>query len=85
MPLYDIDFDDNDCICIDHRENICTVCAKPYKHRIRYLTFINGDRTIKDLEFITAHAECRSLVRQIEEQKQKLTDLEWKLYKLKTI
>lgn len=84
MPLYDIDLDDNDCICIDHREDICTICAKPYKHRTRYLSFKDGDRSIKDLEFITAHPTCRSLVRQIEEQKQKITDLEWKLYKIKT-
>lgn len=48
--LYDID--ESDCIYIDHRENICTICTKPYLHRKRYLSFINGDKTIKDLELI---------------------------------
>lgn len=45
--LYDID--ESDFIYIDHRENICTICTKPYLHRKRYLSFINGDKTIKDL------------------------------------
>lgn len=63
----DVDLDGCDRICIDHRENICSVCAKPYPHHKRY--FWGDDKTIKDVELITAHAGCRSLLSKIEEQK----------------
>jgi len=78
----DVDLDECEKICIDHRENICSVCAKPYTHRKRYLW--GDDKTIKDVELVTAHPSCRSLLRQIEEQKQKILDLEFKLFILKT-
>ena len=80
----DHDFENEECIVIDHRLDICTVCCKNYKHHNRYLSFINGDRSIKDLEIITAHPCCRSLVTKIKEQQQKLVDLEWKLFLLRT-
>lgn len=79
---YDIDFDDCERLCIDQRDNICSVCAKPYIHRKRY--FWGEDKTIKDVELITAHPNCRSIQRQIEEHKQKILDLEFKLFNLKT-
>jgi hypothetical protein len=79
----DADLDDCEPICIDHRENICTICAKPYPHHKRFL-WADNDKTIKTVELITAHAGCRSILTKIEEQKQKLLDLEYKLYTYKT-
>jgi hypothetical protein len=86
MPFHNLDlWDDNDLesICIDHRENICSVCGKSYTHHKRF-SWVDNDRTIKTVELVTAHATCRSLLRKIEEEKQKLLDLEFKLYILKS-
>ena len=74
-------FENYECIIIDHRENICTVCCKNYIHHNRYIAGGNG---FKELELVTAHAGCRGLIRQQHELKQKLVDLEWKLFLLKT-
>jgi hypothetical protein len=79
----DVDLDGCDRICIDHRENICSICAKPYTHRKRYF-WKEEDKTIKDVELITAHPSCRSITRQIEEHQQKILDLEFKLFVFKT-
>lgn len=68
-------------ICIDHRENICCVCAKPYTHHKRYLW--GEDKTIKSVELITSHPSCRSIQRLIKEYEQKILDLEFKLFILK--
>lgn len=81
---HDDDLDDFESICIDHRDNICTICGKAYTHHKRYLWLDENDKTIKTVELVTAHPTCRSLLRKIEEEKQKLTDLEYKLYILKS-
>jgi len=78
----DVDLDETEKICIDHRENICSLCAKPYLHHKRFY-WKDDDKTIKEVQLVTAHAGCRSLLSKIEEQKQKLLDLEFKLYVLK--
>ena len=54
-------FENDECIIIDHRENICTVCCKNYIHHNRYIAGGNG---FKELELVTAHAGCRGLIRQ---------------------
>jgi hypothetical protein len=79
----DVDLDGCDRICIDHRENICSVCAKPYLHHKRYF-WKEEDKTIKEVHLVTAHAGCRSLLSKIEEHQQKILELEFKLYVLKT-
>lgn len=80
--LHDIDFDSQGNITIDRRENICCVCARPYVHRKRYLWA--NDKTIKEVELVTDHPGCRSITRQIKEYQQKILDLEYKLFILKT-
>jgi predicted Fe-S protein YdhL (DUF1289 family) len=71
-------------ICIDHRDNICSTCAKPYTHRKMYQWKDEDDKTIKEVLHITAHPSCRSITRQIKEHEQKILDLEFKLFVLKT-
>jgi hypothetical protein len=89
MPFHNLDLwdednlDDCEPLCIDPRHNICTICGKDYTHHKRFL-WVDNDRTIKTVEFVTSHAGCRSLLTKIEELKQKLTDLEFKLYILKS-
>jgi len=80
----DTDLDDCESICIDPRDNICTVCGKAYTHHKRFLWLDENDKTIKTVELITAHPSCRSLLRKIEEQKQKLLELEFKLFVFKS-
>lgn len=75
-------YDDCEKLFIDHRENICCICSKPYIHKKRY--FWGGDKTIKDVELITAHPSCRAVGRQIKEYQDKILDLEYKLFILKT-
>ena len=85
MPFHNLDlWDDNDLdepIFIDPRNNICTVCGKSFTHHKRFLKLEND---IKTVELVTSHAGCRSLLRKIEEHKEKLLDLEYKLYILKS-
>ena len=76
------DSDDEECIAIDHRENMCTVCAKPYTHHKRYQWIDESDKTIKEVMIVSAHASCRNITNKIEELKQKLVDAEFKLFLL---
>ena len=69
-----------ECITIDQRENMCTVCAKPYPHHKRYQWVDGSDKTIKEVIIVSAHATCRNLTRQIDELQQKLIDAEYKLF-----
>jgi len=63
-------------ICIDPRDNICSVCCKPFKHSVRYWREEDTPAGVKIPEFITAHARCRSLIKKKEEHEQKLLELE---------
>ena len=67
---------------IDNREDICTVCSKKWKHRVRYIFCENYPFIVKEAEFITAHAGCRSLIRKQRELEDELLKIEWKLFEL---
>ena len=77
MPYYDLTELEEERIKIDPNENICTVCGTPYTHRKVFSFKVDG---IKCVEFITAHAGCRSLVDKIKKLKDELLDLEFKLF-----
>lgn len=66
-------------ICIDPRDNICSVCCKSFNHSIRYSKKEAG---MKIPEFITAHAGCRSLIRKKQEHENKILELEWLIFQL---
>lgn len=64
-------------ITIDPSDNICTVCGTPYPYRKVFSFKVDG---LKNVEFVTAHAGCRSLVNKIKKLKDELLNLEFKLY-----
>ena len=75
-------FDLNDII-IDDRDDICSVCCNHFMHRKRFkYGFKYGDKTIKEITLITAHAGCRALLNKLNEKKQEVLDLEFKIFSL---
>ena len=74
--------DDSERICIDPRDNICSVCCKPFNHTIRYSKKEDTPDGMKISEFITAHAGCRSLIRKKQEHEKKILELEWQIFQL---
>ena len=82
MSYYDLTELEEETIKIDPNENICSVCGRQYKH-MKHFYLENGMMMkggIKCVEFITAHAGCRSLVEKIKKLKEELLELEFKLY-----
>jgi len=76
-------FFDLNNIIIDNRDNICSVCGKDYPHCKRFVNgFKDGDKTIKEVTLITAHAGCRSLIKKINKAKTAVLDLEYKIFEL---
>ena len=75
-------FDLNDeFIRIDRRDNICSVCGKPFIHSRRFIHgFKDGDKTIKEMTLVSAHAGCRDLVNRLNAKKQEVLDLEYKIF-----
>lgn len=67
---------------IHEEKNICTVCGKSFKWSKR--NWVRGDMV--EVEFVTAHASCRSKLRLLTEKKQKLKDeilnVEWEIFNL---
>ena len=67
---------------IHEEKDICTTCNKPFKWSKR--NWVKGDMI--EVEFITAHAGCRSKMRALRDQKEKLEEellnIEWEMYKL---
>ena len=62
--------------------DICSVCKKPFKWSKR--NWVREEMI--EVEFITAHASCRSKLRLLNEKKQKLqneiTNIEWEIFKM---
>lgn len=81
MYFCDLELEDEK-IKIDPNDNICSVCGTPYPHRKVFSFKVDG---LKEVEFITAHAGCRSLVDKIKKLKEELLELEFKLYCKKNI
>ena len=87
MPYYNLEEElqfelEEERIKIDPTDNLCNVCGKKFKH-YKYFYCENGamlKTDIKNVEFVTAHAGCRSLVDKIKKLKDELLDLEFKLY-----
>jgi hypothetical protein len=76
-------FVDLNYIVIDNREDICSVCSKRYPHSKRFLNgYKDGDKTIKEVTLITAHAGCRNLVDRLKKAKEAVLDLEYKLFEI---
>lgn len=74
-----------DKIFIDHREDICTICYKYYKHRKRYGMWTQeGLIRVKEVELLTCHPTCRDLLHQREQLNLKLIGIEWRLQALKS-
>ena len=48
-------------ITINHNENICTVCEKPFKHKRRCFKLL-GDQ-LPTIFFITCHDRCNKQLR----------------------
>jgi hypothetical protein len=68
-----VDF--NNYIEIDNRENICSVCTKPYKHYRMNFIIDDIDKSIKETKIVTAHPMCRHLTNTINECHQKLKNI----------
>ena len=73
MDFYDVDY-----LNINSQENICSVCGKKSKHYKIYKSIQFSE--LKEVEFVTAHAGCRSLLNKIRNTKNKLNELECELY-----
>ena len=67
---------------LDERDDICTVCGNYCKHKKRYFKTETTPDGIKEVELITAHATCRSLIRKKQELEQQIRDIDWKLFAL---
>ncbi len=68
----------------DSTETMCTVCSKPYRWRKDYTIVEKLDvGYIKEVEFVTAHAGCRSLLCKYHKLQDELLDMKWKLIELK--
>ena len=80
--IYDIDFDNNENIHIHQEDNICTVCGKHWLYRKR-CTLIEDYPGMKEIEFITSHASCRSLMRKKKDLDKAILDIEFKIFNLK--
>ena len=74
---------------IHDQDDTCTVCSKPFKWSKR--NWVRGE--FIEVEFITAHAGCRSKMRVLNERKKKaeekekqiqdeLLEIEWEMYQL---
>ena len=76
-------FYDQNNIIIDNRYDICSVCGKHYPHRKRFIHgFKDGEKTIKEVTLVTAHAGCRNLVDRLNKAKDAVLDLEYKLFEI---
>lgn len=76
-------FFDLNNIMIDNRDNICSVCARPYPHSRRFIHgYKDDDKTIKEVTLVTAHAGCRNLVDRLNKAKDAVLDLEYKLFEI---
>ena len=61
----------------------CTFCNKPFKWRNQYtIVDQSGKGYVKEVELITAHAGCRTLLSKYQKLQSDLLDTEWKLFKL---
>jgi len=70
-----------ECIKIDSRVNMCSICNKPFVHSIRFIHgYKDGDETIKEATFVTAHAGCRNLSNRLKKAKQEVLDLEYQMF-----
>ena len=63
------------------KENECVVCGEPFKYIKRYYTPI-GDLP-KEMELITAHAGCRTLMRKYLKTKEEILNMEFELFSKK--
>lgn len=70
-------------LTIDQRDNICTVCEKPYTHRRRFDW--GNDSSIKDVSFITAHACCRGWIEKKQKLEMQLNECNWQIFRLKNL
>ena len=78
--LFDLDAEKSR---IDNRENICSVCGKHFVHSRRFLhDFKDGDRTIKEMTLVSAHAGCRDLINKLNAKRNELLELEYKVFQL---
>lgn len=76
-------FVDLNHIIIDNREDICSVCGRRYPHSKRFIHgFKDGDKTIKEVTLITAHAGCRNLVDKLNKAKDAMLELEYKIFEI---
>ena len=71
--ITEIDYDNKDT---------CTICGNYCKHRKRYFVTSSTPKGLKEVDFITAHATCRSLMKKKLELERELVDVEWKLFVL---
>ena len=76
-------FFDLNNITIDNRDNICSVCSRPYPHSKKFVNgFKDGDKSIKEVTLITSHAGCRNLVDKLNKAKDAVLELEFKIFSL---
>ena len=76
-------FFDLNNIIIDNSDNICSVCGKDYPHSKKFVNgFKDGDKSIKEVTLITAHAGCRNLIEKLNKAKSLVLDLQYKIYEL---
>lgn len=69
-----------DNICIDTRSNICSICAKTFRHRIRYRREPDTPDGLKVAEHICSHSTCRNLLKKTKDLREQLMETEWQLF-----
>ena len=61
--------------------DVCALCNKPMTYRKLFNKgWTDETKTCKEFEYITEHATCRGLRRQIKKVREELSDLEYKLF-----
>jgi hypothetical protein len=77
-------------ITIDKREDICSSCCRPFKHKIRYSprVKINDyeyseplEKGIKYVEMVTMCLDCRILYNKRKEIMLELTDIDFEIFR----
>ena len=64
-------------LMIGDYDDKCFICSQPYKHRCRER--INECGLI-EVQFDVMHKRCFNLKRQADKAKQRMLDLEWKIF-----
>ena len=75
-------------IYIDNRENICTLCCKEFKHRIRYWGQTEANcptaerlpKGLKLVELITFCCNCRNLLNKKKDLEEQLDNLDFLMF-----